>query len=481
MIFRIIRNVLSLLSGQIASKLFSLACIIFLARELGVEGFGTYGSITAYLTLLAAFADNGMSTVTTREVAQDFSRSEEFFSHVLALRLILTAVIYGIALLFGDFWHDQNISRGFILITGVFLFPEAIRKLGISMLTAYERMDIVAALFVVSTFLRYIPFIIAVLLGKSLQSAFMFLVIAWIGAAGISLLATQKYCLKNDHPPLHLRKMRKILYESFPFGVLLILSIIYFKADILMLSAMQGGKAVGFYEGAYKFIEASMFIPTSIVATLLPVMSKMFVDDKNSYTNVYIHSTRILALGILPVIIIISLFAQEIILIVYGVEYLPSVPALSLLIWTLFVIFLNAPVGNVIATSGLIHAFLPYAIGNTALNILLNFLLIPRYSFLGASFTTLLTECTGFATQLWFTHTVLGNASQILGLLGKLAFAGTLTVVVGYFTRSTLPLPLSLFSLLAAYSLSLFILKIVTQQDKQLCFEFIRILKSKLS
>lgn len=480
MIFRIIRNILSLLGGQIASKLFSLACIIFLARRLGVNEFGSYGVITTYIALLAVFADSGISTVTTRDVAKDLHRSDELFSHALALRLCLTSIIYVIAILIGSVGNERSFSRGFIMVIGLFLFSEAVRRASIAMLTAYERMDIVAGLSVVSTFLKYTPFIIAVLYGRSLQTAFTLLVVFWAVGAGISLIITKKYCLHHGSTTLKLHTMRTLLHESLPFGILLILSIIYFKADILMLAVMKGESAVGFYEGAYKFIEASMFIPTSIVATLLPVMSRMFVQDKDSYADVYVHSTRILAAGVLPFVIVVSLFAREIILLVYGVEYLPSTSALALLIWSLFVIFLNAPVGNVIATSGLIRAFLPYAIINTLLNILLNFVLIPRYSFLGASFTTLLTECTGFASQLWFAHTILGNASRILTLLGKLTIAGVLTALVGNLTRSTLPIPVSLLLLFAMYVASLLVLKIVTRQDKQLCVEFINTIKRKL-
>ena len=107
----------------------------------------------------------------------------------------------------------------------------------------------------------------------------------------------QKICLKCWSFPIHPPTLWHIVYESFPFGVFFVLSVIYFKADILMLAKMQGSTAVGFYEGAYKFIEASMFIPVSIINVLLPAMSRSFVIDKSSYSKLYIHSTRILAMG----------------------------------------------------------------------------------------------------------------------------------------------------------------------------------------
>ena len=480
MILRILRNVISLLTGQVVAKLLSLGCVIFLARRLGVEGFGTYGTVMAYLTLFAAFAESGLNTVTIREVSQDYTQSNSYFWHVLILRGLLTLLSFGCMIFLGGIWKADEFPLIFIISCGLFLFPEAIRKLGISMLSAYERMDVVAVLDVVAIVFRYLPFLIAVFFGASLHVAFLLLVGSWMCVAAIWIVITRKYCAIQRVSAVRLQQLWDIFYESLPFGVVFILSIIYFKADIIMLANIQGKAAVGLYEGAYKFIEAAMFIPTSIVSVLLPVMSRSFVADKDTYSKLYVHSTRILAIGILPVVIFVSFFAKNIILLVYGEAYLPSASALSLLIWTLFFIFLNAPVGNIVATSKLMHAFLPYAIGNTLLNIVLNALLIPQYSFLGASFTTVFTECTGFVIQLWFASRVLQDASDVLRIFGKLFVTAMITCSLFYPLRSLLVFPLNGILLLMIYGGCLFVLRLISPEDKKWCGELIKMAKAKI-
>ena len=222
-----------------------------------------------------------------------------------------------------------------------------------------------------------------------------------------------------------------------------------------------------------------MFIPASIVSVLLPVMSRSFVTDKTSYNSVYVHSTRILAMGILPVVIGVSFLSKEIILLVYDADYLPSASALSLLIWALFFIFVNAPVGNIVATSKIMHVFLPYAIGNTLLNIVLNLFLIPKYSFWGASFATVTTECTGFALQLYFANQVLGNASQILWMMGRVLTAGATASIVFYFVRSAVIFPLNALILVSVYLICLLSFKVIGREDKQWCIEIINLVKMK--
>jgi peptidoglycan biosynthesis protein MviN/MurJ (putative lipid II flippase) len=128
----------------------------------------------------------------------------------------------------------------------------------------------------------------------------------------------------------------------------------------------------------------------------------------------------------------------------------------------------------------MMHAFLPYAIGNTLLNIVLNLFLIPKFSFWGASFATVLTECTGFALQLYFADRVLGNASQILGIMGKVLAAGATASVVFYLVKTAVIFPLNVLILVSVYLTCLFIFKVIRHEDKQLCIESIKLTKAKL-
>jgi O-antigen/teichoic acid export membrane protein len=161
--------------------------------------------------------------------------------------------------------------------------------------------------------------------------------------------------------------------------------------------------------------------------------------------------------------------------------YLPSASALSLLIWALFFIFINAPVWNMMASSNMVHAFLPYAVGNTLLNIVLNLFLIPRYSFLGASFATVFTECTGFALQLWFANRILGNASEIVKILGKLVAAGGITSAAFTLTKTSVIFPLNIFLSLGVYLLCLFLFQVIGPEDKQVWRELTQVVRIKLT
>ena len=481
MLLKILRNSIFLLSGHVIAKVFSLISLIILARQLGVEGFGFYGRVMAYLTLFATIADAGMGTVTIRDVAQDRSRSHRYFTQIFLLRMLLTMIGYVCLVALGGFRQDQHYPLTFVVVCGLFLFPEAVRKLGISLLTAYEHIHFVAVVEVLSIFLRYLPFFTAIILGQSLRTAFGLLVITWGMIAVFSLVLSQRACLLHwVRSPVNFSEFRHILHEAYPFGILTLLSVIYFKIDILMLAEMQGDIAVGFYEGAYKFVEAPFFIPVSIVNVLLPVMARTFTTDQASYKNTYIHATRILAMGILPVVLLVSLLSRDVILLVLNESYLPSAPALSVVIWALFWMFVNAPVGNIIATSHSMHAFLPYAIGSVVFNIIMNAILIPRYSFFGACIATLLTEVLSFSFQLTFAQRILGSARQVLVLVGKILAAGGVAAALFYATEVWLPTLAGGLLVVGTYVVCVFLFRLVDANDRVLCRELFTLARAKL-
>ena len=98
----------------------------------------------------------------------------------------------------------------------------------------------------------------------------------------------------------------------------------------------------------------------------------------------------------LPIAVGITMASQRIILFVYGNSFENSTISLQILVWALLFIFVNYIIGNLLNSIDKQILF-TYTTGFCAiLNIGLNFLLIPRYSYIGAAIATVLTELVNF-------------------------------------------------------------------------------------
>jgi O-antigen/teichoic acid export membrane protein len=136
---------------------------------------------------------------------------------------------------------------------------------------------------------------------------------------------------------------------------------------------------------------------------------------------------------------------------------------------------------NVITTAKKMHAFLPFAIGGTLFNIALNFVLIPKYSFLGASLATLVTEAGVFIIQLSFAHRILHNTGQTLRILGKVFISAVLAAGAFYISSRYVSSFVAAILLLGVYIGGLFVLKVINRQDKQLGLEILQAARQKMS
>ena len=85
-------------------------------------------------------------------------------------------------------------------------------------------------------------------------------------------------------------------------------------------------------------------------------------------------------------------FSYEIITLIYGVKFLPSIDILGVLSWAILLFFLNFLLSNMLIASGLEKVNTWNLVGVTALNIILNLVLIPLYGGIGSAWATLFCE-----------------------------------------------------------------------------------------
>jgi O-antigen/teichoic acid export membrane protein len=189
--------------------------------------------------------------------------------------------------------------------------------------------------------------------------------------------------------------------------------IIYFRIDVVMISVVQGTTAVGFYSVAYTLSEASCVVPSMLIAALFPVLSRLHRTSKMSFRDTCAQSMRYLLYLALPMAFFVTLWAKPIVSILFGSRFDPSVAALQILIWAAALMYVTMVMGIAFVSANLQKVSMNVLFIMVAVNIGLNLLLIPKYSYYGASFATVATEASGLALQSFF----LGRYDYGFGLL----------------------------------------------------------------
>ncbi len=183
-----------------------------------------------------------------------------------------------------------------------------------------------------------------------------------------------------------------------------------------MLGFMDKAAAVGYYNAAYQVFNLLVGGYVIWQATAIPIVSKIISEDVDRAAVFLRKYLKITMLCIIPATVLIFLASPIIIQLAFGNEYNSAVIALQSLIWTLIVISIGSIYGVLILVpAGKYNQFLIAVAGGALVNIILNFILIPQYSFVGAAIATIVAEAAAATIAFYFSRKVLK-----LGLLNSL-------------------------------------------------------------
>jgi len=419
---QVARGTLQLLSGQIAARLIDFALYLILARSLPVEGFGLFTFALSFVLLFNVVADLGVSTVMTREVSRAPDRARALVGHALVLKAgggaLAVVAILAAALALG--------TRGeaFVLVAvcGASLAARSTTLVFEGLLKATGRAGAVGT----ATFAGSLVGLATA--GALLAAGIgpLAAAIAW-GTGGLVHLSLSAWLARRLYartpgaeagapgagtvrapggaparalaaPPVLGR--HAMLREALPLALSWVFIALYFRIDAVMLQFLSGERAVGLYGGIYRIFEAFTMLAVAYRSVLFPVMARAADGPREALAVLCRKSIRLHLVFTIAVAVFVSFNARALVTLVLGQRYADAAPGLAILVWAL--------PGSFMADT-LLHLLIAQRrqkLGTTAvsvtaaLNIALNVVLIPKYSFVGAAAATVASEALCFVLLL---------------------------------------------------------------------------------
>ncbi|ASI99976.1 flippase [Thermococcus gorgonarius] len=392
---KLIRNAGWLFGAEIISKLLAYGVIVILSRTLGPEGLGQYSFIFYYVGLLGIFSDLGVGYYFMREVARNRSRAKELLPDVLGFKVVLALLNFLIIVALTLPLPKPRWMKILIILAGAEAMLTWISYVFVNIMYAHEvtkyealarTIERIWAFFVGGATLYFYrslsPFIVTLLLGYVIREG---LRIHW----GSKFVDKIKIRFKPD-------VWISLLKKSYPFWLIGLFTLIYYRTDMVMLSLMKGDYETGIYRAAYTLIEVSLFVPGIVISTTMPSMARFWEKDRKTLNALFRKSFQaLLGLGILGTAGY-YIFARLGIIIVFGEEFLPSVSILRILAFAMPFMFLNSLFGSFMNATGRELTFTKITGFTALLNVILNYILILHYGASGAAVATVVSQL--FAT-----------------------------------------------------------------------------------
>lgn len=470
---RIAKNTGFLILAEVVNKVLALLLVIYLARELGSEIFGFYSFIVAFVTLFSLFADFGLDTLFVRDVAKDKKLMNHYFSNIFGMKILLSIFSYFLVICIASFigYPDQVINL--LMILSVTLILDTFANQYISVFRALEDMKYISYAQIAQNIFKIFSSIGIILAGYGLTGLMSVFVAASLLKLVILIRFTNKKKILKLRIKFDFHEWEELIKNSYPFALLSIFVIIYFRIDTIMLERMTNLNVVGWYNAAYSILVLLIHLPQIFTGVIFPTMSSLEISSKPKLREVYTQSFRFLVVfGVLFSMGGI-LLAKPIIRLLYGAAYTPAVFPLQILLFTLLPLFISSLTSNVINIYRPKTNLLIAAIIMLPMNIILNLILIPIYSLSGAAIATLITESSGALLSIYFAGHYLGKVRvRVTILLYRPLISAFIMGIVITYTMSLWLLPI--YALI--YFGALYLLGEVSPLDKEI---FAKILNKK--
>jgi O-antigen/teichoic acid export membrane protein len=458
---RIAYNVVVSSASKIIGTILALVSIGFITRYLGKDGFGDYSIVLAFFAFFSAVADLGLYSISTREISRPESDEGKIIGNVFAIRLLISfgiVIISPIVVIF--FPYSQSVKIGILIAALAYFFASSYSVL-IGLFQKRLVMDKVA---------------IGELIGKVFQVAVIFVVVKMnlgfkfiIGSLLANMLISflviylwsRKYVIFKlifDWPA-----WKAFLRESYPMGISAIVVFAYFKLDTILLSVLKTSADVGIYNVAYKVLESIIFFPAMFIGLVMPIMARYIFHERSKFELVADKTFKVFLIFAVPLLVGLSFLSRDVIGLIGGAGFSESVDVLRILAWALVFVFFGNYFTNILIAGNMQKKLMKVLFICAIFNISVNFVLIPRYSFIGAAVTSSLTEFLVVILSGYLVHREL-NYRPSLEKVWAIFFSGALMAVSLNFFRE-----LNLFILVAIsvliYFLFLWVFRAISAEE----------------
>ena len=425
----IMKNFFWLSFGQIASRLIRAFIIVYSARVLGAAEYGIFSYALGLSGFFTVFADIGITSILTREVARRPEEGKKYFATAFWIKIALLSITSLLVLFAAPFFSRVESATPLLPFVALLMFFDNLREFSFSYFRAKERMQIEAMVLIgMNVAITVIGFI--VISGIPTARA---LTAAYVGSAGIGMLATvlilrREYAgaIKNFAKTL----VRPLIKSALPVALIALFGSFMLNIDTVMLGWWRTEAEIGFYSAAQKIVQVLYTIPAIFAIGVFPAISR-FVGEKNREKVRALHEKTMGMVLMIAVPLSVGgiTLAKPIIQFLYGAEYIPAVPVFQILIATVLFIFPGTLLGNFILAHDKQAGIAKYTAISSCLNIILNSLLIPRFGIVGAAVATIVVQ--GFYNSSFLRLARKINPSNISQFMPRIIIASAALGCVG--------------------------------------------------
>lgn len=361
---RSVKGGVSTVAGQVGSFILSTSSTVIMARLLLPEDYGLIAMVSSIIGFVTIFKDLGLSSaVIQKDKLTQTEVSSVFWTNII-ISLCIALIIALIAPIIAYFYHESRLLKITLLLAlDIFIVGLALQHH--ALLKRQMRFNALTSLQLATVTL-------------SLLSSILF---AWLGF-GYWALVIQSFVLSISQtialwllcdwrPDFIFSKSSVKFFLKFGAGITGFDVVNHFSRnmDNVFIGKFVGSVALGLYSKAYQLLMLPITqLRNPLNAVALPVLSSL-KDNENRYRSFYSQYLFVLAFFSMPIIIYLVVFANEIIEIILGKQWVQAAPLFQLLGVVAFIQPVLSTTGLILITTGRVNRYFKIGLIGAVFNV----------------------------------------------------------------------------------------------------------------
>ena len=376
---------------KIISMIFSVFVTSIVARYLGTEDYGFVNYIISTVMLFTTFSTLGMEKITIKDIIEKEESEEKILGTSFYIRLIGGIVLIFISQITIYILDEKNMIAQLLgLIMGLCMIFRAYEVIEYY-LQSQMKLKTISIIRFCSTILVAILRILVVIFDWGIVG---FTATYLFDAIIVAMLL--KICYKKRKKlkfKFSLEYAKKILSKCWYVAISGLMVTLYMRIDQVMLGSMLDNKTEnGIYSAAVRIAEIWYFVPTAIISAFQPAIVMKKKHSEEQYEKSMQRLYDIVAIVGIAFGILITLFGDIAVQILYGEEYKGATSILKISVWAGLFATLGTARSVWLVNENLQKYSLIYTSVGCVTNIVLNYFLIPKIGARGAAIATLIAQ-----------------------------------------------------------------------------------------
>jgi len=395
---KVVKNAKWIIICKVIQSLLQLVIGMLCARYLGPANYG----IINYASSIVAFVLPIMQLGLQSTLVQEFTEKPEHEGKIMGTALVMDLVssvlcimMVGAFVSVANYGEPQTIVvcllfsislifRAFELLQCWFQYKLQSKFTSIVMLCAYLAVSLYRIFLLVTS-----------------KNVFWFAVVNSVdyGIIGISLLVIYNK-ISNQKLEFSFGLVKSLFSRSKYYILASMMVTLFQNIDHIMLKLISGDAENGFYTAAITSAAVVQFVYVAIIDSMRPVILACKKEGNSDYDKNISRLYCVITYMGLGQAVGFTIFANLIIKILFGAEYLPSVPVLQVLVWYVAFSYMGSVRNIWILAEGKQSMLWKINLAGAVMNVIVNAVLIPLCGAMGAAIASLCTQI--------FTNFILG-------------------------------------------------------------------------